>query len=303
MSETGRLLFLLLLIAGVEACTRPAAGNDTFPDRPVGETLDDGIQLYDLRTTGVEPGRRVRIWLYLPPGQHARASLPAVLIAPAGSNLVTGMGFTEGDRPEHLPYVRAGFAVVAFELDGPMPEIGVTDESVAAAVRSYMRSRGGVLNAATAMDYVSAKIPEIDASRLYAAGHSSAAVVALVLTAVDPRIKAGLAYAPVIDIADRLGAQNVKTLTAFYPEMPDFLKWASPSQHVDALCRKPLMLFSARDDVDIDQPVTAYADLLARRRCPATLRRAESGGHYDSMLAEGIPAGIEWLRGVDGRAR
>ena len=45
-------------------------------------------------------------------------SLPCVLITAAGSNLVKGMDLSDGSRGEQLPYVRAGFAVVAYELDG-----------------------------------------------------------------------------------------------------------------------------------------------------------------------------------------
>jgi hypothetical protein len=34
-------------------------------------------------------------------------------IAHAGALLYHGITLAEGDRPEHLPYVRAGFAIIA----------------------------------------------------------------------------------------------------------------------------------------------------------------------------------------------
>jgi hypothetical protein len=63
-----------------------------------------------------QPGHRGKFWLYLPKGQHPAGSLPCILIAGAGSNLITGMDLGDGDRREHLPYARAGFAVLAYEL-------------------------------------------------------------------------------------------------------------------------------------------------------------------------------------------
>ena len=58
-------------------------------------------------------------YLYLPPGKHAPKSLPCVLIAPAGSTCWRAWTLGDGDSPEHMPYVKAGYAVLAYELDGP----------------------------------------------------------------------------------------------------------------------------------------------------------------------------------------
>ena len=59
-----------------------------------------------------------RVWIYLPekpPG----TPMPAVFIAPAGVPPFVGNGFgPDLDRqqyPEHLPYVHAGLAVVAYD--------------------------------------------------------------------------------------------------------------------------------------------------------------------------------------------
>ena len=302
MSTAARLSALTLFLCSI-ACSRPAPAEDAaFPDRPVAQTLEGGVQFHDIRITGRTSGRTARLWVYLPPGVHARASLPAVLIAPAGSNLVTGKSLSDGDRPEHTPYVWAGLAVVGYELDGDMPPAR-TGAAVGLAIKAYMASKGGILDALTALDYVIAKVPEIDPGRIYTAGHSSAAVVALVVTAVEPRVKAGAAYAPVIELADQIGAKNMQEMNAAFPGMSEFVRWASPSEHVAELCRKPVLLFSATDDARAPhEAVVAFGAELSRRGCPVTIRNAATGGHYDSMLQEGIPAGIEWLRALDSRA-
>jgi hypothetical protein len=49
------------------------------------------------------------------------------MIAGAGSSLITRMDPGDGDRPEHLPHVRAGFAALADELDGALPENSTGD--------------------------------------------------------------------------------------------------------------------------------------------------------------------------------
>ena len=70
---------------------------------------------------GDKPGFAGKLWLYLPSGDHADQSLPCLLITAGGSSLLKGIHLSEYARAEQLPYVRAGFAVVAYELDGALP--------------------------------------------------------------------------------------------------------------------------------------------------------------------------------------
>jgi hypothetical protein len=59
-------------------------------------------------TAHLSDGGTRQMLLYLPPGHHDEKSLACVLIAPAGSNLITGNSVGRGNSPELLPYVRAG---------------------------------------------------------------------------------------------------------------------------------------------------------------------------------------------------
>ena len=97
-----------------------------FPERGPAVALEPGVEFHEivLRPRPGQhpgPGRNSKLWLYLPEGKHEDKSLSCVLIAPAGSTLLTGMKLENGDRAEHVPYVRAGFAVLSFELDGGVP--------------------------------------------------------------------------------------------------------------------------------------------------------------------------------------
>ncbi len=274
----------------------------TFPARPVASLIGNHVHLFDVALSGTGPGQTMRMWVYLPPGAHREKSLPCVLIAPAGSNLITGMQLGEGDAPEHLPYAAAGFAVIAYELDGALPEFPKPDQE-AAAVKAYVASKGGVLNAQTALDYIGERVPEVDPNRVYAAGHSSAGTVALVLAASDPRVKGAVAYAPAVNLRSFLGLDLVRTITRSIPKAEPFLEYGSPDRRV-ADFTSPVMLFAARDDNTISpQRVIDFANAMKDAGKTAELLIVESGGHYDAMMREGIPAGVAWLKKIDGAGR
>lgn len=85
----------------------------TFPPIGPAKPVERGIVVHEVSLE--HGGNAGRIWIYLPDTLPARP-MPCVFIAPAGVPPFVGNGFgTDLDRqrhPEHLPYVRAGFAVV-----------------------------------------------------------------------------------------------------------------------------------------------------------------------------------------------
>jgi dipeptidyl aminopeptidase/acylaminoacyl peptidase len=300
-----RILVLCLAMMACASCSREESAADgprppmTFPRRSAATLQQGGTQFFDVPLSGSAPGQTLRLWLYLPPGNHAAKSLPCVLIAPAGSNLITGMKLGDGDRPEHLPYAAAGFAVVAYELDGAMSEHDSSDAAMTRAIKAFIASKGGVLNAQTAIDYVEQRVPEVDPKRLYAAGHSSAGTVALVLAANEPRVKGAVAYAPAVSIPGHLGSDATRSITRAIPKAASFLEYGSPDQHV-AEFTPPVMLFTARDDDIVpSQSVADFAGALKREGKAAELLVVNNGGHFDAMIHQGIPAGIAWLKKID----
>lgn len=234
------------------------------------------------------------VWIYLPE-KPAAEKLPCVLVAPAGSRLFHGMSLAEGDRAEHLPYVRQGFAVIAYELDGPMPEEPRGADAIAAA-KAFKDSKAGLTNAQAALDYALAKVPQIDPNRIFIAGHSSAATHALLMAASDSRIKGCIAYAPAIDVPQRVGPRNLNPLGKGIEGFDEFIKWSSPSNHVkDVKC--PVLLFYAADDDVISIPdIERFGEDLKKSNRDVTVMAADKGGHYDAMIKEGIPVGILWLK-------
>jgi dipeptidyl aminopeptidase/acylaminoacyl peptidase len=268
-----------------------------FPDRPAAKTIDKDIQFFDVKLTGTQPGQTMKLWLYLPPGTHKDKSLPCVFVAPAGSNLLTGMRLAEGDRVEHLPYVRAGFAVVAYELDGPMSR-QANEREIIEAISKFMAVHGGVDNARTAVDYAIARAPEIDPSRLYTVGHSSAGTVALDVAAADSRIRGCCAYAPCPDLRDRINAKLIESINGSIKGFQGFIDAVSPEDHIEELKDKPVLLFTAEDDNNVPSAsVQKFARHLKEENAKnIKLVVVPNGGHFDSMIKEGIPAGIDFLK-------
>lgn len=88
----------------------PAADPATFPPLPQARALEPGILFHEV--TIPSPSSRMKIWIYLPE-KPLRTPTPCVFVGPAGSPLFLGMDLGPGDQAEHLPYVRAGFAVVS----------------------------------------------------------------------------------------------------------------------------------------------------------------------------------------------
>src|SRR5262245_31329987 len=221
-----------------------------FPDRGEADQheLEPGVVQHVI-SIGVDeggfydtPGHGGYMYLYLPPGEHAPKSLPCIVIAPAGSTLLAGMDLGEGDEPEHTPYVKAGCAVLAYELDGPSYDDTDTDAMREAYV-AFRGSRAGLVNGRNAVDYLLAKVPEVDPARIYAAGHSSAATHALLLAAHEPRLAGVMAYAPATDLPKRMSGQ-LPFFRFLLPGLVDFVTQSSPSTPAAAL-KKPVFLFHA----------------------------------------------------------
>jgi acetyl esterase/lipase len=290
------------IVAGARGKPAPVAtlqvDRSAFPERPAMRRLARGVRFGEVQLSGSGPAQNMKLWLYLPDGQHAAGSLPCVFIAPAGSTLITGMALGDGDRAEHLPYVQEGFAVVSYELDGDVPGglRGASNARFANAARQFMAAEGGISNAKMAIEYVLAKVPEVDPKRLYCAGHSSAATLALQLAAKEPRISACVAYAPATDIVARHGSLVVNDMERVAPGAERFLTDYSPVNLPTPQC--PVFLFHAEDDSNV--PCEQSKEYASTRGDRVKIVTVPTGDHYDSMIHSGIPAAIEWLKPLAG---
>jgi len=236
----------------------------------------------------------MKVWYYRP--EKATGKLPLVLVPPAGSTLFAGMALGEGDRAEHYPYARAGFAVVSFEIDGNVPhQQNVPDAVVIKGAREFRDAQAGLANARAALDFILAKAHDVDANQIYIAGHSSAATLALLVAGHEPRIKACAAYCSVTDVEGRV-AQAIPLLDRQIPGYREFLRFSSPKTHADKL-KCPVFLFHAQDDSNVPvSETTTFAALVKKTNPNITVVANARGDHYNSMINEGIPKGIAWLK-------
>lgn len=268
----------------------------SFPARGTPRTIAPGVEFtqVNLGIPSGQPGQASTLYIYTPPGEHPRRSLPCVLIAPAGAPAFSGMGLGSEDQAEHIPYAKAGFAVVAYEVDGQLE--GETNRAARRAYNQFSAARAGLVNARNALEYVLVRMPEVDPRRIYAAGHSSAATLALLFAEHDHRVKACAAYAPVSNIPRWLGS-DVDEMEAVLPGCREFFEQASPHTHASRLhCR--VFLFHAEDDSVVPvHDTTGFANDLQRLNKDVTLVTVPRGDHYDSMIREGIPRAIQWLKG------
>ena len=264
----------------------PAALAELGPARPI----QQGILFQEaVLRPGAVP---MKVWYYRP--EQAKGKLPLVLVPPAGSTLFAGMDLGDGDRAEHYPYVRAGFAVGSFEIDGHVPD-GASDAVMFKGAREFRDSKAGLNNAKAALDFLLAKAPDVDPNRIFIAGHSSAATLALLVAEHEPRIKGCASYCGVCDVEERL-APVLPQLERAIPGYREFVRFSSPKTHVDKL-KCPAFLFHAQDDrtVPVSQTRT-FGELLKKTNKEVTVDTDARGGHYQSMIDAGIPRGIAWMQ-------
>lgn len=301
----------LLLSAGCHAPARetPVASYAplaAFPPLGPAKRVERGVVVHQVSLVHGENAGR--IWIYLPEKLPAKP-IPCVFIAPAGVPPFVGNGFgADLDRqkhPEHLPYVHAGFAVVAYDVDGELANPDdVTYEQVQAAATAFRNAEAGAFNARHAIDYVLKMIPAVDPKRLYSAGHSSAGRISLLLAESDPRIAACVAYAPVTDPerrAQEIGPDAFRYLDSHLPGFREFLARTSPLRQIGQL-HCPTFLFHSEDDSRI--PIAesqAFVEALQKTNPRVTFVRGTRGDHYDSMIEEGVPRAIRWLRDLPGK--
>ena len=260
-----------------------------------------GVQVREVRLTGTgQPGQSGRLRLYLPAGEHAPRSLACVLVGPAGSNLMCGMSLGDGDHPEQYPYAREGLAVVAFEIDGNLDLETADNSQMRRAYDQFSAAAAGIVNARNAFHYATTLMPEVDPARVYIAGHSSAATLSLLFAAHEPRLAGAIAYAPASDILGRLrgelGRVQFWALERLLPGVEEFLRVESPITHASKI-RCPVFLFHAENDSNV--PISDSQMMAQRLRSAGgnvTFDTVPVGDHYDSMIQQGIPRAIGWIK-------
>lgn len=274
----------------IAECLVPGVPFDAsrLPKPGPGKTIVAGVTFRE--TTLARDGVPMTLWIYTPEPLPAK-KLACVLIAPAGTPLVHGVGLTDEDRDEHLPYAKDGYAVVAYSLDGGVDtDPGMTFKE---GVKAFLAADLGIANARAALDYVAAQLPEIDVTRVVVAGHSSAGTLALQLAENEPRVKAAIAYAPVVNL-ESWSRLDLDALDI--PEVREAQMRLSPDRGISRLAC-PTFLFHADDDSNVlTRQIEGFAEELRKVNGRTVYETVPTGEHYSSMIDEGIPKALAWLR-------
>jgi len=253
------------------------------PQHPTPQT-----DYYEADVSG--PDQSTHLWIYAPSERAQDAKLPAILIAPAGSDLLHGMRLGNGDRPEHLPYVTAGFVVVAYELSGGTEDPDAHD--------SFAKAQGGLVNGLAALAFAKQQIPFVDSSKIFAVGHSSAGDAALLLGAHAPSLKGAAIYNSAGDGCWHQSHAVLKRLAGSDPHFAEFCQRTRAASHVGHLT-VPIFLFTSGEDTTCPpSSVKALAARLHQAGRACKFVEASSGDHYSSMLEQGIPTAIAWMRSL-----
>jgi dienelactone hydrolase len=285
------LLAIALVVAGCGG--QPARP----PDAIAGEALtrlEDGVTVREV--TWRRGGVPMTIWVYrgpAPPGPR-----PVVVIGAAGSPLVAGMALSPGDRPEHLPWVERGYVVVAYSIDGAVVD-GARESQVNDAIRAFARAHAGLDNARAALDFALTHETGLDAKRVFAVGHSSAATLAMRFGAEDPRVTAVVSFCGVSDVVERVGRANVEAVERLDAWIGRAIRDSSPIAHVAGLRGKALFLFwSTDDDTEPPESLDRFLGALGALDPRSRLERGPFGGHYDAMIETGLGMALDWAGAV-----
>jgi len=281
-------------------CRYPFSDGGFLPSANASSTglseIEPGIWREEVRLR--EKGDAPRLWIYRPVaamGTHLKQKFPCVFIAPSGTTVTSGAALSDRQSDTHLPYVRAGMIVVAYELDG------LADDKAQAA-RDFERGRMGLRNSHAAISYALKHIQGVDSTRLFAVGHSSGGTTALQTAEYDPRIRACVAFAPACNFTfpESGGGvfENAAQQEAAVPGFSAFLQTLMPQTNV-ARIKCPLFLFSADDDNIVSgAEVQGFARAAQQAGVNLTFMRVPHGGHTQGMHDVGIPAAMQWLQKI-----
>ena len=285
-----------------------AALDDARPSRTRadGGEFQPGVTFQEIRigpghpAPGLPPAHGMTLY-FSSPSRRAQARFAAMrACCPGRQYLHHGHGpWRRG--PEGTRALRPrGFAVVSFSLDGHIddPNSG-NDAQLRQASLAFLAAKSGLTNAKVAPEWLSARVPEVNKERIYAAGHSSAGTVALLLAENEPRIKKCAAFDARSDVEANFPWLQRTAIRQRIPEVDAFFTTYNPKTNPGKVgC--PVLLFHAHDDSVV--PVSeseSFAAALKGLGKDVTLAIVPAGDHYEPMIRQGIPKAIAWFNAQD----
>jgi len=215
------------LVPGPLAQARQAHPTKLLQQGPSPQEYDNTVPAGVESITYPSNGRTLKAWLMRPttPGKH-----PAVCFCHGGFAL--GSGDDEAPRA----FVNAGYVVMLPSWRGENGNPG-----------NFEFFFGEVDDAKAALDYL-AQSPDVDASRLYATGHSAGGTMAMLLAEMDPRLRKAAACGGMASIRRFVELTKKAPFDAYYDwKDPVENDLRSAGLHVSDL-NCPLKLFYGSDE-------------------------------------------------------
>lgn len=267
----------------------------SLPSRPQGLQITEYATEYvvDLGVPDGQPGHDSEVRVVLP-SKASGDPLATLVVNGSGAFRFSGMVLSDQDIEPMLPYVKRGFAVVAYETDGCQPDLNrdPTADDILQMTRRYVASKAGLINAKRAIDFALMRFHEIDPNQLFAIGHSSGGKQALLLAAHDHRIKACVAFSP----ACKMDYPTSLALSRLHAEDTDYLlnevKRSMPIAHAKAT-KVPVLLFCSQTDrITRPSEVRAYAKVVGSNAQVHLLQ----GKRHVEVPSAAFGNSVTWLR-------
>ena len=239
------------------------------------------------------PGLSSELSVYEPAGTQHPKSLACVLFSPGGGTLVCGPRASAGDDAVCRSYAKAGLAVVVFHADGEIDVRGAKAAEIAEASARFFAAQAGLVNARNALEFVLARMPEVDPHRIYVAGNGSAATLALLFAEHERRVAACIAYAPVIDVVARFKRLAPELAENAPAGLLTALERTSPSGHaVKLACPVCIVEVEGETKASLDEMRTFVNQLRAAGKLVSVIRAT---GNPRTMLASATRQTVRWL--------
>jgi dienelactone hydrolase len=259
---------------------------------------DPEVMVYHVKFPRRTYSSRLVVFL---PTHPAKPKLPCIFVAPSATAPLYGQTIDEETMVygNYINYAKAGYAVIAHDVDGYIDEVGRIGDPPSAMVidslKAFKASDAGVLNAKLAIDYAVARIPQIDPNAMYTAGTGSGGTIALMVAATDPRIKAAIAYSPITNLPGKHAAL-VETISKAVPGYKEFIDRSSPHNQIDKM-KKPLFIFHNDRSTETSlAETTSFVESVQKNNPLVSFTHAQdnmSTGDY--LSSTGIKQAIEWL--------
>lgn len=263
------------------------------PELPAPVTLDRGIRWYELTVPGNVTNAPDRIWIALPPDKDAMGCL---LMPPVAMADAIGARLGDLDRENLLLCARMGVAAVGFDVPGSWSGNATMDE-VERELDRYMLAQAGVQTGRMVLDFVEARLPQVDPKKIYAMGEGLGGTLAIQLATYERRIRAVVAFAPVSDLAGFAQGEKAAFLKNLRPDLVHLWHTLSPLERLGAL-KCPVLLFHDANTLgNFEELKRFYAECL-RRQLNVTMVETMDVDLPEAARQIRTVRAVEWLDNI-----